>query len=243
VLPADDLFHLIKQIARDEVGDLRGAAYGYVSRYDANSGAVQVRLPTYRFGDSTDYVTPWLPLATWMSGSGAGAQYHPPVGAPCLVIIVDSESGLSVAASMFYNDVFQPPFTSLGENDFGWQHTSGSYCQFFSGDVNLYGATGQTLTVGAGSFINLGSSTPLDYALKGTTANVSLNAAFASIAASLAAIATVLVDMTTPPFSVTYTTIAADAGACAAPLTATSALLAALPAQLQAALSAIVKIS
>lgn len=136
----DQIVHLIKNLARDEIGHTQSSYFGYVSSYDKQTGAIQLRIPQLRNGDNSEFVTPPIPLGTWMSGNGFGFQYWPAVGTPCEMKVVSKDGGSSIAGVLLYNDKFLPPFAqdvNFSENDFGFQHKSGSYGVFFGSVITF----------------------------------------------------------------------------------------------------------
>ena len=254
----DQLVFTLKQAARDEIGRVKLVFYGYVSSYDDSTNSVRVRIPELRSPSSGDFVTPPIPLASWMAGN-SGAQYYPDTGTPCQVSVVSLEGGSSIVSCMLYNDNYPPPFAGLlNPNDFGWMHSVGSYELYTQdGNVKHVAYSNYTLLVGAGSFINLGGDAPVNYAVLGNVYREAEDVWFTALAAQIASIGTefgligtAFTSLLSPPQSTTWAGVASEViGNLGAAMTSLAASLALITTQLAAFqapestyLSAIVKV-
>ena len=162
MIDADDLIHLIKQVARDEVGTPTLVTWGYVSAYDASTHSIRAILPTFRTPGPNGLQaiqTDWIQLGTPWSGNGFGDQMSPyaagatqsnPAGGEQVQIsIVSTVTGASVATAMLYNQSYQPPG--------GVQ----------PGERIIQGQGGKSLKWGQSALIANGGSTPV--AVEGST--------------------------------------------------------------------------
>lgn len=107
-----DLFHLLRQLVRDEIGRLRLPELAVVQDIhphaeagDDDNYAVTVRLR----GDGT--VLPRVPLAT----SRKGMASVPDVGDLVLVQYLGGDADAPVVTATFYNDEDRPPVNAEGE--------------------------------------------------------------------------------------------------------------------------------
>jgi hypothetical protein len=84
--------------------------YGELSAYDPTNHAAKFLLPNHRDATDTPIETGYLQLGTLFTGPAYGLQFPPVLGAQALIIYVDAERILPVAAVLLYNAVEHPPF-------------------------------------------------------------------------------------------------------------------------------------
>lgn len=106
------------------------AEYGELVAYDPQQHAAQFVLPMRLDTDknSPNYGQPiptgWVQLGTPFNGPGYGAQFPPPAGAQALIIYIDQNQELPIAACFVFNDVELAPFPD-GKST-GWKDAKGS---------------------------------------------------------------------------------------------------------------------
>ena len=139
---------------------------GHIANWDPATGAVDAVIPIYTDEDAVQYVqTPYMPLASAMTGNGFGMQYRPIGGASVTnptggeeinIQITDTEIGAIGSASLVFNQSLQiPPSQNLANNtttptppgngntqlqpgEFIIRHQTGSYIRFFqNGDIQI----------------------------------------------------------------------------------------------------------
>jgi hypothetical protein len=127
-----DLVSLIRMIARNELGSNTHAAWGYVANFYSATGTVDVKLPTYQDPISTlPLVLKNIPLGSPYVGAGYGLEIYPEVGTPCLVVVVETETGASVSACLNWNTAV-PPKGGLQPGQFRVTSKSGAILLFDS---------------------------------------------------------------------------------------------------------------
>lgn len=144
----DSLVQTLRDVARDEIGDVRAWALGRVAAYDGGTNSVQCTLPSYRTATGTPVTTDWVPLGTGMAGSGYGIQCALNGGEQCWVGLADPATGLACCAVLFWG-VNAPPYGS----------------NLPAGSIGITPASGGTVNLGATS----GGNLPTDKAVVGTT--------------------------------------------------------------------------
>jgi hypothetical protein len=165
-----DLTGVIRAIARDELATSTRAAWGYVVAYDPTTALVQVRLPVYQDpSTSTIATTPWIPLGSPYVGGSYGLECYPELGTPCLVYIVETQSGAGLAAVLLHNKNVQAPGIAVNPGEFAVSTKSGSVLYMDQdGNVEVHA---KNLKVTASSEVTLSTQTGADtpVAVEGST--------------------------------------------------------------------------
>lgn len=99
--------------------------YGELSTYDPTLHAGKFLLPLHR-DQTTDQPieTGYAPIGTMFTGINAGMQFPPPLGAQAMLIFLDGDMHLPVAAVLLANAVEYPPFPD-GKTR-GWKDAKGN---------------------------------------------------------------------------------------------------------------------
>lgn len=106
------------------------AEFGELVAYDPQQHTAQFKLPMRLDADpkSPTYGQPiptgWVQLGTPFNGPGYGAQFPPPAGAQALIIYLDQNHELPVAACFMFNDIELAPFPD-GKTH-GWKDAKGN---------------------------------------------------------------------------------------------------------------------
>src|SRR5579863_8118391 len=99
--------------------------YGELSTYDPTNHAGKFLLPLHR-DQTTDQPieTGYCPIGTLFTGPGYGMQFPPPLGAQAIVIFLDGDMILPVAAVLLFTAVEYPPF--VDGKSHGWKDAKGN---------------------------------------------------------------------------------------------------------------------
>jgi hypothetical protein len=122
-LGADELLHLIREVARTEAIPDVINTWGYVAAYDVDTHSIKAVLPTFRTtgpgGVLQPVVTDWIQLGTPWAGDGFGDQMapyaasatpaNPGAGEQVQIAIISGATGASYAPAMLFNQTYGPP--------------------------------------------------------------------------------------------------------------------------------------
>jgi phage gp45-like len=159
---ANEFLHNVKFAAQQQTEDYAPFVYGHIASYDPLTHRVRLILPSIRNEDGTPVLTSWMPLGS-MGGAGWGIQIAPMGGATqqnptqgelCIVQRLDRTQGIQVCASMIWNQVNQPPFTTLQPGEIGLQSQSGSSLKM-TNDKNVTVTSGAKLNMTVTGDINI----------------------------------------------------------------------------------------
>ena len=154
----DELAHQIKQAALQQSQEHRPFVYAHIASYDPKLHRVRCVVPSMRDAGNNPTVTSWIPLGSAWAGNGFGfqvaplggaTQQNPTAGEPVLLQLVERNYGVSVVASMIFNQVNLAPFPELQPGEMGAKHKSGSLLQF-TNDGNVAVTSHQDLVVSVG---------------------------------------------------------------------------------------------
>lgn len=118
----DEVGHLIRQLAQQQLSGFRPMLYGHISTYDPTGNRVKVIFPSLRDDDNAPTQSGWMPLASMSVGNGYGIQVapvggstltNPTAGEQVLVAVLDHKLGVCACLGMTYNGAAQPPSTVL----------------------------------------------------------------------------------------------------------------------------------
>lgn len=153
----DELVHLIIQIVRHTLKDVRPGFVGHVVDYDPTSHIVRLMAPAFPVVDETGSITGeygqtgWLQLATMEGHQAAphmgsatktdGDQYY--------AFVIEKAQGTGLVISKTYNDNEPPPFTDLLPGEWGYKNRdSKSYIRFRqTGEIDIFGQHTTFLTI------------------------------------------------------------------------------------------------
>lgn len=165
---ADQLAHLLKQFAGQQMIDFRPLVYGHIAQYDPNLHRIRAIIPSLRDDDPAPVLSPWMPLGSMMVGAGWGIQVapvggatieQPTAGEQVLIGLFDRQRGVCACLGMTFNGVQQPPSTVLGtpllpgemvlfnqSGTFIRTHNNGDLETVAMGDVSTTVADGKSAT-------------------------------------------------------------------------------------------------
>lgn len=96
------------------------ATYGELSTYDPTLHAGKFLLPLHRDQNTDQPIeTGYAPIGTMLTGVNYGMQFPPVIGAQALVLFLDGNLHLPVAAVLFATAIEYPPFTDAKSR--GWK--------------------------------------------------------------------------------------------------------------------------
>lgn len=221
---ADSLVHLIKQLARDEVGHQTFATWGYVAAYDVATHSIKAVLPTFRAtgpnGELQPIVTDWIQLATPWSGDGFGDQMSPyaaaatpqdpSLGEQVQISIISSTTGASVATAMLFNTKYPPP-GGINPGERILKSQAGNFVLIGQDQVQI-SADAKSVVVNQDDVVINGGDTPV--AVEGSTAthDHGLATLIAAINTGLSAAASGTYTPVSPSIVTAETAAAIDAG-------------------------------
>jgi hypothetical protein len=123
---ADQLSHLIKQAASQEINGIKTSFRGHIANYDPVLHRVRVIFPAYRDSSGTPVLSSWMPLGSMWVGNGYGIQIAPFTGAslanptggsPCVVEFQERSTGVSATVTLCFNQTVLPPDPTMVEGE------------------------------------------------------------------------------------------------------------------------------
>lgn len=165
----DQLFTIIRQIVRQEIGDIRAFKIGIVKNYDPSSNTVQVEYPGERDTNNNTMFSPRIKLLSPWVGNHYGMQVYPTGGEMCLIGTIERSTGNAAAIAFMFSDVMQPPAVAIdppaGPGEVIFKGPSNSIIRIqANGDIRI---TTPTPDQGDGPKITIDSGGPIDIKAKG----------------------------------------------------------------------------
>ena len=116
---AAKLHELIRMISAESLQGIHVKfEFGELTVYDPATHTAQFTLPMVRDENDDMQTTGFLPVGTFFTGPGYGAQFPPPQDAQALIAFVDHRGFNPVAALFLFNSVETPPYPD--GHTWGW---------------------------------------------------------------------------------------------------------------------------
>jgi hypothetical protein len=145
-----DQVALMRMIARDELGQGVHAAFGYIQNYYTATGTADIALPSYQNPlTAKPLIAQNVAVGSPFVGSGYGLEIYPEVGTPCLLVVVNKDSNITVSATLLWNQANQP-VGGLNPGELRITSKSGSRV-YFDGNGNVKINNGSTPVAVEGS--------------------------------------------------------------------------------------------
>jgi type VI secretion system (T6SS) baseplate-like injector VgrG/GpV-like protein with Apex motif len=123
--------------------------YGELSSYDPKTHAGKFLLPLHRDQTTDEPIeTGYAPIGTLFTGVGIGMQFPPVFGAQAILLFVDGDMHLPIAAVLLSNSVEYPPFVD-GKSR-GWKDAKASAIKTTDDGPTPGDGVGGARVVGAG---------------------------------------------------------------------------------------------
>jgi hypothetical protein len=132
----DELAHQVKHASSQQTEAYRPGVYGHVASYDSNGHRVKLVIPSMGDGDGNYVLTGWMPLGTIAAGNGWGVQIapmggaslqNPTAGEKCQIAILERNYGVTIGATMCFDQVYAPPFTAMKPGEVALKAAAGGF--------------------------------------------------------------------------------------------------------------------